>query len=325
MSLGKRVFLYVMAALIMGGALGLFVEEIIKASYKSHLEQVLDEIYLEGNTSIGAIVIDQESKQELHRTGDYYVGDLLSYIKGETDAEPLPSTGHLIKLDGDYSYDLTNVLLKLATDRTYSQWTTKPDFEMTCLSKRDKVYEFTDIIIVASCFHQLSSEQVETKRYELTFFNKPTTYEHTYLIDNRVYNVFVNYLIEDMFKGTPFQVISPSLDRNAYSFLQEIRAKSIAKPGELYWGNKYCCLYPIESPKDGLVSRTVGKVFFLEPNSALSPMIYHADTTIQYRIEYKKEACEKLSWLCLGCTEAVCILIAVFLLFFMRKKDETFQ
>lgn len=318
---GKTVFI-LFAAILIGGAIGLLAEEIIKASYRTKLERTLDDLYLEGKPSIGAILIDPKSKHELHKTGNYYIGDILSYISGETDSEPLPSTTHLMRIDGDYFYDLSQALLKLAQDRDYSFWTTKEDFELTCLTKHGKTYEFTDIIIIASLFHQLSNDQVDIHRFETNFFDSPQLHETSYYTDNSIYDAYVNYLAKDSFKGVHFYVDSPRSisEIPKYSALQSIRKKAIAKPGELYWGNKYCCFSPIESPNDGLGSHTKLNSFLVNPSSSWSPIIYYAESTIQYKVVYKTDECEDLLWLCLGCSLAICVLIAAMILAITRKK-----
>lgn len=317
---GKTVII-VLAAILIGGAIGFLAEKIIKSTYRTKLEQTLDDLYLEGKPSIGAILIDPKSKHELYKTGNYYIGDILAYISGETDSEPLPSTTHLINIGGDYSYDLSGTLLELAQDKDYSFWTTKDDFKLTCLSKQGKVYEFSDIIIVASCFHQLNDKQVEVKRTVLPgIFNNQVS-ETSYFVDNSIYDVFMDYLKEKQFKGVSFYLDNPKnlSRRTKFSMLQEIRAKSIAKSGELFWGNKYCCLYPIESPIDGMVSRTASYKLNLYPAFVWSPVIHYAQTTIKYKIVFKPEPCKQLLWICLGGSVAICLLISVLLLVFTRK------
>lgn len=318
---GKTVII-VLAAILIGGAIGFLAEEIIKSTYRTKLEQTLDDLYLEGKPSIGAILIDPKSKHELYKTGNYYIGDILAYISGETNSEPLPSTTHLVRIDGDYFYDLSQVLLKLAQNRDYSFWTTKEDFELTCLAKRGKSYEFTDIIIVASLFRQLNDKQVDIHRFETSFFDSIQSYETSYYIDDSIYDTYLNHLAEGQFKGVHFYVDSPQSisQKTKYSALQSIRKKAIAKPGRLYWGNKYCCFSPIESPIDGMDSHTKLDGFLVNPSSSWSPIIYYAESTIQYKVVYKPDECKDLLWRCLGCSLAICVLIAVLILVITRKK-----
>ena len=318
---GKTVII-VLAAILIGGAIGFLAEEVIKATYRTKLERTLDDLYLEGKPSIGAILINPKSKHELYKTGNYYIGDIIAYISGETDSEPLPSTTHLTRIDGDYFYDLSQVLLKFAQDRDYSYWTTKEDFELTCLAKHGKTYEFTDIIIIASLFHQLNDNQVDIHRFKSNFFNSPQLHETSYYIDNSIYDTYLNYLAEGQFKGVHFYVDSPKSipQKTKYSAIQSIRKKSIAKPEELYWGNKYCCFSPIESPIDGMDSHTKLGSFLVNPSSSLSPIINYAESTIQYKVVYKSDECINLLWLCLGSSLAICLLIAVMTLAITRKK-----